>query len=144
MTCDSNMPDKHMCSVPDGCHPPGSSNQTGSSKQSVWTLYLIYSPSRKRSYLGITTSVTRRLRQHRGEITGGARATTRIANDWELVATVTGFTTKSSACRWERIIKCRARGVDVRLAFLLQLSLGACPGRGRYYEPPKGLEFSRV
>ena len=132
MTCDSNMPDKPTCSEPAGSHPPG------------WTLYLIYSPSRRRSYLGITTNVKRRVRQHRGELRGGARATTRIASDWELVCYVTGLRDKSTACRWERIIKCRAQGVDVRLAFMLQLALGVCPGRGRYYEPPTGLEFTRA
>jgi hypothetical protein len=41
-------------------------------------------------YIGQTNDLGRRLRQHNGELTGGARRT-RLARPWELIATVEGF-----------------------------------------------------
>ncbi|GFR42824.1 hypothetical protein Agub_g3781, partial [Astrephomene gubernaculifera] len=49
--------------------------------------YLLVSESTQRTYNGITNDLGRRLRQHRGELSGGARST-RTANDWTYLAVV--------------------------------------------------------
>lgn len=113
-----------------------------------WSVYLIYSPSRKRTYVGSTTDVFRRLRQHRGEIRGGARSTA-VANDWALQSYITGFTGRSPACRWEKIVKGRARGLaDRELAMVFVGVLGLCPTKGKRrqkeYEVPVGLHYIDV
>ena len=44
-----------------------------------------------RTYNGYTNNLTRRLRQHNGEIKGGARATTRVAGGWEYIAVLYSY-----------------------------------------------------
>ncbi|MBK7077230.1 MAG: GIY-YIG nuclease family protein [Myxococcales bacterium] len=48
----------------------------------MWFVYVLVSP-RGRTYVGITTDVARRLRQHNGELAGGARAT-RAHRPWQV------------------------------------------------------------
>ena len=55
-----------------------------------WTCYVIGSRKNHRTYVGVTVDLARRLRQHRGIIKGGAKATRGDAT-WEYVAHVTGF-----------------------------------------------------
>lgn len=102
---------------------------------STWSIYLI--TNGKRTYIGSTTNVRRRLRQHNGEIVGGARSTR--GHKWTLVAVVEGFPNRSSACRWERITKCRARGLDKRRSAFMGLVLGLCPTGRKEYEVPEDL-----
>ena len=52
-----------------------------------WLCYVIRSDNR--SYVGITNNLARRLRQHNGEIKGGAKATR--GRQWSLVCTVHDF-----------------------------------------------------
>ncbi len=40
-----------------------------------WSVYLLQSANGKKSYTGITTDIERRLKQHNGEISGGAKST---------------------------------------------------------------------
>lgn len=124
------MPDKHTYTERVGSHLDGSPGK--------WILYLIYSTKLRRSYLGITTDLERRVRQHRGEIRGGARAT-RAATDWELTVAIRGFTNRSVASRWEKLVKGRVRGVDNRREAMLLLLVGTCPvsrtGRQDYIVP---------
>jgi len=106
-----------------------------------WVVYLLVSEGR--TYVGATTNVTRRLRQHNGEITGGARATHRRRVPWSIAAVLGGFADKRSALRWERIIKCRARaGAGPRLRAMADVARGVCPAgrRGaRVYDVPPDL-----
>lgn len=104
-----------------------------------WSVYLIYNGNR--TYVGSTTNVVRRLRQHNGEIVGGARSTRAYAGSWYLVTAVTGFSDRSSACRWEKIVKSRARGLGPRQEALQGLLAGICPKGSRYYEVPSGLSL---
>ena len=79
-----------------------------------WISYVVYSPSARRSYVGVTTDAQRRLRQHRGELAGGARAT-RVASDWTYLAWVSGFADQRAALRFEwRLKRRRARGANAR------------------------------
>lgn len=106
-----------------------------------WSIYLL--SNGRRTYIGSTTDVKRRLRQHNGEIVGGARST-RGKGPWRIVCWISGFENRSSACRWERIIKCRARGLGLRAEAMEMLSKGRCimhNTKARHYQPPEGLEL---
>jgi predicted GIY-YIG superfamily endonuclease len=52
-----------------------------------------------KTYVGFTTNVDRRLRQHNGEIAGGAKATR--GGSWKRICTVAGFPTQQSALQFE-------------------------------------------
>ena len=56
----------------------------------LFSCYGLFSPSTGRTYIGMTTDTHRRVRQHRGDLAGGARAT-RVARDWQMVFALTGF-----------------------------------------------------
>lgn len=104
-----------------------------------WSVYLLSNGTR--TYIGSTTDVKRRLRQHNGEIVGGARSTR--GHKWNLVMYLSGFPNRSSACRWERILKCRARGKDKRQQAFYSVFVGLCPeGRGLKYVVPLGLSLN--
>ena len=72
--------------------------------------YMVESPSAGRTYVGITNNLPRRLRQHRGELAGGAKATTRCAADWRVGLTVAGFQTHRQALQFEWAFKHARRG----------------------------------
>jgi putative endonuclease len=97
-----------------------------------WTLYLLYHAEANRTYLGVTTNVERRLRQHRGEIVGGARYTARIqathpTSVWQLVATLSPFPNQSEVTRWERLLKLKTRGLKQRLEAMRAIAEGRHP-----------------
>lgn len=92
----------------------------------AWNVYLIYNPNLNRTYIGATTDVTRRLRQHRQEIVGGARSTSKDP-DWRLVGYLSGFQSQSDAYRWEKILKLRCKGYRQRVNGLLTIASGKCP-----------------
>ena len=48
-----------------------------------WCCYVLGNPSRSRTYCGSTNNLERRLRQHRGQLQGGARYTTRHGPSWD-------------------------------------------------------------
>lgn len=75
-----------------------------------WLLYLLENSENKRTYLGVTNNIKRRIRQHNGEIKGGARATTALKGngEWILKATVNDLT-KSQSLSYERIVKNKRR-----------------------------------
>jgi predicted GIY-YIG superfamily endonuclease len=66
----------------------------------------IISNEKDNTYNGYTTNLNRRIRQHNGELVGGARAT-RGRGPWKYVAILTslGWTNTSSAMRHEWSIK---------------------------------------
>ena len=49
----------------------------------AWFTYILLSKTTRRTYVGVTTDVDRRARQHNGELTGGAR-TTRYGRPWQI------------------------------------------------------------
>lgn len=63
-----------------------------------FSCYCLVSTTGK-TYVGFSTNVDRRLRQHNGEISGGARAT--HGSVWKRICVVTGFPTQQSALQFE-------------------------------------------
>ena len=75
----------------------------------MWFCYILRNtqPKYHRStYNGATNNPTKRLRQHNGEITGGAKVTTQKGGGWEYCAILSGFPDKINclSCEWR--IKC--------------------------------------
>lgn len=75
-----------------------------------WCLYLLENDVNKKTYLGVSTNIQRRLRQHNNEIKGGAKYTTNNLSNgkWILKVLVENFT-KSEALSYERILKNKRR-----------------------------------
>lgn len=68
-----------------------------------WWVYVIRSKT-GRTYVGATTDEIRRLRQHNGEIKGGARST-RGFRPWEIIRVIGPIPTQSEALKEERRVK---------------------------------------
>lgn len=66
---------------------------------SNWFCYMLASLDGKKTYVGATVNPDRRLRQHNGEICGGARATKGRA--WRRVFLIGGFAEEREALRFE-------------------------------------------
>lgn len=76
-----------------------------------YVCYIITTPDDRYTYCGITNNPHRRLRQHRGEIVGGARYTSQHGPAWEYLWHVRGFgDDKSSALSFEWHMKRRGKG----------------------------------
>ena len=74
----------------------------------AWFTYVLLSARTGRTYVGATTDVARRARQHNGELAGGARAT-RAHRPWQVARVWGPFSGRGEAQRVERAIK-RSRG----------------------------------
>lgn len=67
-----------------------------------WFVYLLATVQEPcRTYVGATIDVERRLQQHNGQLSGGARATSKIPGGWYRVCYVEGFESKREALRFE-------------------------------------------
>ena len=75
-------------------------HQTRTPARAPTLLYCITRKNRRRTYVGVTNDLKRRLRQHNGEIKGGAKAT-RGHSDWRALYTIRGFPDRTSALQWE-------------------------------------------
>ena len=84
----------------------------------TWFCYLLFSENTRRTYIGATVDMYRRLRQHNGELSGGAKRTS-SGRPWQLVALVT-VGEKIPALKLEWQLK-RARGKKKRLALFTKL-----------------------
>ena len=96
-------------------------------KSSNWLVYVIQSTTSARTYVGCTNNFSRRIRQHNGEIVGGAKYTR--GNSWAPVVLVQGFASdQRHALQFEWRLKDRRRrgkvgcsGVDRRVTSLHHL-----------------------
>ncbi|GMH30629.1 hypothetical protein Nepgr_032472 [Nepenthes gracilis] len=80
----------------------GSNTESGSkpSKRS-WCVYLIVSSNPPiKTYVGATTDFCRRLKQHNGELRGGAKAS-RAGRPWICACIVRGFINQNESCKFE-------------------------------------------
>jgi structure-specific endonuclease subunit SLX1 len=90
----------------------------------MWCVYLLCTiePPTK-TYVGATIDVDRRLRQHNGELSGGAKATSTVPGGWYRVCYVKGFADNHEALRFEwwwkrRSAKLRGTPLERRQAAL--------------------------
>ena len=75
-----------------------------------WSLYLLENTDNKYTYLGVTVNIQRRIRQHNGELVGGAKYTSNHkSNGIWILKTLVNDLTKSEALSYERIIKNKRR-----------------------------------
>ena len=65
-----------------------------------WNVYLLLSNTGL-TYVGATVDLDHRLRQHNGEIKGGAKATSVCPGGWIRVAHVEGFADAAAALQFE-------------------------------------------
>jgi len=74
-----------------------------------WYCYILkntYTPHQNRTYNGATNNPKRRIRQHNGEIKGGAKYTNAIGNkSWEFYAIIKGFPDQKNCLQMEWRIK---------------------------------------
>lgn len=71
-------------------------DESAEAEGNEWCVYLILSNDKRRTYMGATANITRRLRQHNGELAGGAKST-RGGRPWSLVCTMRGLSSRSEA-----------------------------------------------
>lgn len=88
----------------------------------MWSCYLLCTPDRRHTYIGATVDPDRRLRQHNGELVGGAKATRRC-NEWTRAALIGPFPSQRDALQFEWMWKRRSRrqGVDKKVACALSM-----------------------
>jgi predicted GIY-YIG superfamily endonuclease len=89
-----------------------------------WMCYCLESTTGS-TYIGSSVDVDRRLRQHNGEIKGGARATSR-GTGWNRVCHVVGFPDSRAALqfewKWKRVSqKMKGRPIERRVMALLDM-----------------------
>jgi putative endonuclease len=93
-----------------------------------YMVYLLHHTIHNRTYLGITNHKDRRIRQHNGELKGGAKYTTSFKGEgeWKYYMYVSNLT-KSEALSIERTAKNKRRGakgtsaIEKRLHVLLPI-----------------------
>tara|TARA_B100000902_G_scaffold398481_1_gene465405 strand:- start:1386 stop:1790 length:405 start_codon:yes stop_codon:yes gene_type:complete len=73
------------------------------SNESVWAFYIV--ENKGCTYAGVSPDPVRRLRQHNGEIKGGAKYTTGKGPGWTHVCLVEGFRNKIEAMQFEWAVK---------------------------------------
>lgn len=70
-----------------------------------WSLYVIEHQHTGATYVGVSPDPARRLRQHNGEIVGGAKYTTSKSGVWRHVCLVRGFREPREALQFEWAVK---------------------------------------
>lgn len=90
-----------MQSQPDNTAPGAGRRRCTADKQRnlFFGCYLLRSQAK--TYIGFTVHPERRLRQHNGALTGGAKATSRAQQPWSMVLVVYGFPSKTAALKFE-------------------------------------------
>lgn len=88
--------------------------------EGVYFCYLLKSENDYMTYIGYTTNLHRRIRQHNGEIVGGAKKT-RKHRPWKIVCCLTGFPTSRSGLQYEWFVNhSRKRKIADRIARMIQ------------------------
>lgn len=107
--------------------------------------YLLTNTTTNRTYIGITNCLERRLRQHNGDLQGGAKYT-RSGRPWHVHAIVYPFPTKSAAMRFEWRWKRTGKGLKRRVAGMGRLLGGRTDlvhafNDGGHVSPVLGTEY---
>lgn len=69
----------------------------------LWYLYII--KNKNCTYVGVSPDPVRRLRQHNGEIKGGAKYTNSKGKGWQHVCLIKGFKNKIQSMQFEWAVK---------------------------------------
>jgi predicted GIY-YIG superfamily endonuclease len=69
-------------------------------RSSRYSVYILESGDRERTYVGLTNNLAKRLRQHNGLVKGGARYTS-TRTGWRLACLIHGFSADSQARKLE-------------------------------------------
>ena len=85
-------------------------HQLEDAEKTLWYVYFLKSTISNRSYIGMTNDIPRRLRQHNGELVGGARYTV-TGRPWTIIDAYGPYETRSIACKVEWRAK-RFRGEE--------------------------------
>ena len=114
-------------------------------------VYLLESIDKKRTYVGATVDLERRLKQHNKELSGGAKATS--GNKWNMACFVSGFpdwrATLQFEWKWKNLTKKRGVGqnpLEKRMGALDELlhsdrsTLNAVPF-SEWAAPPNVIKF---
>lgn len=72
-----------------------------------WLVYVLLSADERRTYVGITKALERRVEQHNGQLPGGAKAT-RGGRPWTVGQTYGPFETRAEAQSVEHRVKRRS------------------------------------
>ncbi|KAI8024438.1 Structure-specific endonuclease subunit slx1 [Camellia lanceoleosa] len=89
------------CKLSKSSSSSSSSSKSSQSKEHSWSVYLILSTNIPiKTYVGVTTNFSRRLRQHNGELKGGAKASC-AGRPWVCACIIQGFKDQSEACEFE-------------------------------------------
>lgn len=72
-------------------------------KEKMSVVYCLVTPDNRFTYVGATKNLTRRLRQHNGEITGGAKYTKR-SKSWRVLFYLEGFVDSPEG--WRETLSC--------------------------------------
>lgn len=65
----------------------------------MWSTYCLQDTRGSKTYIGATLDVNRRLQQHNGQLSGGAKAT--HGRSWTRICHVSGFPTERAALQFE-------------------------------------------
>lgn len=86
-------------------------------------VYILREINGKRTYVGYTVNLERRLRQHNGELSGGAKYTR--GRKWEFAAYLSGFPNKIIAlqCEWKIKHSHNKSGMNGRIEALQNIFL---------------------
>jgi predicted GIY-YIG superfamily endonuclease len=93
-----------------------------------YKVYVLFDFNSNKTYVGSTNDLKRRIRQHNGEIKGGAKYTTNSkCNEWKYLYYITGFPDHQNALQAEWKLKNlqkkqKKRGVEGRLKSLIEFS----------------------
>lgn len=85
-------------------------------------MYICYCISNNgKTYIGSTNNFKRRIRQHNGELVGGARYTTSIGPGWTPIIFAEGFVDRSESLsfewHWKRVARNRQKALEILLAW---------------------------
>ena len=105
----------------------------------MYSCYVIVSSSSKDVYTGVTNNFVKRLRQHNGEISGGAKSTRGKNKNWKPLLLISGFQTYGLALQFERLMKGKKIYLTKNTHTIVRLTSGSKGISGRIKQLEKCL-----
>lgn len=124
--------------------PTESSGEAPPAAETPFTVYCLRSTASRRTYVGATVDLSRRLRQHNGELVGGAKYTAGH-RPWEVALAVRGFSTFREALQFEwRWKKTRVRRAGLAPLPRREEALAALLAKKPWVDRPVALRIERL